>query len=55
MIYLDHNATTSINPRVKEFIISLMDKGLNPSSIHRSGVFARNIVEEARFQLAAAL
>ncbi|HJD60321.1 MAG TPA: cysteine desulfurase [Rickettsia endosymbiont of Omalisus fontisbellaquei] len=55
MIYLDHSATTSINPRVKEFIISLMDKELNPSSIHRSGVFARNVIEEARFQLAAAL
>lgn len=55
MIYLDHNATTFIDPKVKEYIISLMDKELNPSSIHRSGVFARNIVEEARFQLAAAL
>lgn len=55
MIYLDHNATTFIDPKVKEYIISLMDKELNPSSIHSSGVFARNIVEEARFQLAAAL
>ncbi|WP_040255836.1 cysteine desulfurase family protein [Rickettsia hoogstraalii] len=55
MIYLDHNATTFIDPKVKEYIISLMDKELNPSSIHRSGVFARNVIEEARFQLAAAL
>ncbi|AAY61697.1 cysteine desulfurase family protein [Rickettsia felis] len=55
MIYLDHNATTFIDPKVKGYIISLMDKELNPSSIHRSGVFARNVIEEARFQLAAAL
>jgi len=55
MIYLDHNSTTFINPRVKEYIISLMDKGLNPSSTHRVGTFARNIIEEARLQIAAAL
>ncbi|HJD55903.1 MAG TPA: cysteine desulfurase [Rickettsia endosymbiont of Pyrocoelia pectoralis] len=55
MIYLDHNATTSTDPKVKEYIISLMDKELNPSSIHRSGVFARNVIEEARFQIAMAL
>lgn len=55
MIYLDHNSTTHIVPKVKEYVISLMDKEFNASSIHRSGVFARNIVEEARFQLATAL
>lgn len=55
MIYLDHNATTSIDPRVKEYIIRLMDKELNPSSSHSSGRFAKNIIEQARSQLAAAL
>lgn len=55
MIYLDHNSTTNIDPRVKEYIISLMDKSLNPSSTHNVGRFARNIVEEARLQLALLL
>ena len=55
MIYLDHNATTSIDPKVKEFIISLMDKELNPSSAHSLGRFAKNIIETARSQIAAAL
>ena len=55
MIYLDHNATTSIDPRVKELIISLMNKGLNPSSTHSVGRFAKNIIETARSQIAVAL
>jgi len=55
MIYLDHNATTFIDPRVKEFIISLMDTELNPSSVHSSGRFAKKIIETARSQIAAAL
>ncbi|MCZ6902439.1 MAG: cysteine desulfurase family protein [Rickettsia endosymbiont of Ixodes persulcatus] len=55
MIYLDHNATTVIDLRVKEFIISLMDTELNPSSAHSSGRFAKNIIEIARSQIAMAL
>ncbi|ACR47596.1 NifS protein [Rickettsia peacockii str. Rustic] len=55
MIYLDHNATTFIDPRVKEFIISLMDKELNPSSAHSSGRFAKNLIETVRAQIATAL
>ncbi|ADE30017.1 cysteine desulfurase family protein [Rickettsia prowazekii] len=55
MIYLDHNATTFIDPRVKEYIISLMDKELNPSSAHTSGRFAKNIIETARSQIATSL
>ncbi|AFB21013.1 cysteine desulfurase family protein [Rickettsia canadensis] len=55
MIYLDHNATTVIDLRVKEFIISLMDMELNPSSAHSSGRFAKNIIEIARSQIATAL
>lgn len=55
MIYLDHNSTTFIDPRVKEYTISLMDKELNPSSAHNSGRFAKNIIETARSQIATAL
>ncbi|QQV75263.1 Cysteine desulfurase IscS [Rickettsia tillamookensis] len=55
MIYLDHNATTFIDPKIKEYIISLMDKELNPSSAHSSGRFAKNVIETARSQIATAL
>lgn len=55
MIYLDHNSTTSIAPKVKEYVISLMDKELNSSSAHSPGRFAKNIIEIARSQIAAAL
>ena len=52
MIYLDHNATTLIHKDVKKLAISLMDKPLNPSSIHTNGREARAIVERARKQVA---
>ncbi len=55
MIYLDHNSTTFINPNVQEYVISLMDKELNPSSSHSSGRFAKNIIETARSQIATSL
>ncbi|MGX6960675.1 MAG: cysteine desulfurase family protein [Rickettsia endosymbiont of Pentastiridius leporinus] len=55
MIYLDHNATTFVDSRVKEFMLSLIDKELNPSSSHNAGRFAKKIVEEARRQIAVAL
>ncbi|MGI4753161.1 MAG: cysteine desulfurase family protein [Janthinobacterium lividum] len=55
MIYLDCNSTILIDPIVKEYVISLMDKELNPSSAHSSGRFAKNIIETARSQIATAL
>lgn len=56
MLYLDHNATTWIHPKVKEFIVSLLDEvAYNPSSIHSSGRNARAIVEKARIQIAKSI
>ncbi len=52
MLYLDHNATTSLHPRVKDLVVSLLEGVYNPSSIHASGRQARNIVETARMQIA---
>lgn len=54
MIYLDHNATTPVDPRVA----SAMDPFLriswgNPSSVHSAGRAARRAVEEAREQVGA--
>jgi len=53
-VYLDHNATTPLDPRVREAMLPwLGERHGNPSSIHRAGQAARNAVEEAREQVAA--
>ncbi len=55
MLYLDHNATTCIHPKVKELIISMLDKIANPSSVHAFGRNARDLVETARGQILTSL
>ena len=53
-VYLDHNATTPLDPRVREAMLPWLGERFgNPSSIHRIGQAARNAVEEAREQVAA--
>lgn len=53
-IYLDHNATTPLDPRVLEAMLpALRDDFGNPSSIHAHGQRARAIVEDARAEVAA--
>jgi cysteine desulfurase len=53
-VYLDHNATTPLDPRVREAMLPwLGERWGNPSSIHRRGQAARNAVEEARERVAA--
>jgi cysteine desulfurase len=52
-IYLDHNATTPLDPEVR----AEMDEALgrvfgNPSSLHASGQAARRIVDQARARVA---
>lgn len=57
VIDLDHNATTPVDPRVRAGMAGLWardDLG-NPSSPHGRGRAAREVVEAARRQLAAAL
>lgn len=55
-VYLDHNATTPLDPRVREAMLPwLGERHGNPSSIHRFGQAARNAVEEARDKVAALL
>ncbi len=51
-IYLDHNATTSIAPEVKEYMQELMDVYGNPTSVHREGKKSRKIIEDARRKVA---
>lgn len=52
-IYLDHAATTPLDPRVREAMEPFLS-GLygNPSSLHQAGREARRAVDEARRQVA---
>ena len=53
-VYLDHNATTPLHPRVREAMLPwLGERHGNPSSIHRFGQAAREAVEGARERVAA--
>ena len=54
-IYLDHNATTPLRAEARAVMMDAMAPPLNPSSIHRSGRFARDLVEQARRDIADAL
>lgn len=53
--YLDHNATTPLDPRVREALIAALDAVGNPSSVHAEGRAARDRLEGARRQVAAAI
>jgi len=53
MIYLDHNATTPLDPRVLEAMMPfLQERWGNPSSPYRFGHQARAAVEQARKRIA---
>ena len=52
--YLDHNATTPVDPRVVEAMLPYLTGPYgNPSSLHRFGRAARDGVERARAQVAS--
>lgn len=56
MIYLDHNATTPIDPEVAEAMARVAREGLaNPASQHQAGRKARRILETAREGIAELL
>lgn len=56
MVYLDHNATTALDPAVLEAMLPyLRERYGNPSSRHALGRQARQAVDEAREKVAAAL
>ena len=53
MVYLDNNATTPVDPEVRDAILpTLGDVYGNPSSIHSLGTAARDAVESARRSVA---
>jgi cysteine desulfurase len=55
-IYLDHNASAPVDPRVHAVVSERLRTGVgNPSSIHGEGRAARRAVEDARDEVAALL
>src|SRR5437660_9060903 len=53
-VYLDHSATTPVDPRVVEAMLPyLSEKFGNASSVHLFGQEARAAVDRARRQIAA--
>jgi len=53
-IYLDHNATTPVHPRVRDAVMSALTEDVgNPSSIHYYGQRAKAVIDDARAALAA--
>ena len=51
-IYLDNAATTPLTPQVKQYIIELLNQYANPSSLYQSGIDARQVIEQARKNVA---
>ena len=51
-VYLDSASTTKLTPEVKQYIIELLDQFYNPSSLYQNGVDARQIIEQARKNVA---
>lgn len=55
-VYLDYNATTPLDPKVKEAMLPFLDVHWgNPSSIHHVGRRARALLDEFRERMAANL
>jgi cysteine desulfurase len=56
MIYLDNNATTAVDPAVREAMLPYLTEWYgNPSSTHRFGQESRQAIERARHQVAGLL
>lgn len=51
-IYLDNAATTEISDSMKEYLVSILDKWGNPSSLHSVGEPAKQIISNARQSVA---
>ena len=51
-MYLDYSATTPLTSQVKQYIIEILDKFQNPSSLYQSGVEVKRIIEQARKNVA---
>ena len=55
-VYLDHAATTPIDPRVREAMLPFLDDQFaNPSSFHTPGKRVREAIDEARIKVSTVL
>jgi cysteine desulfurase len=53
VIYLDHNASTPVDPEVADYIHAILKSDFgNPSSSHEAGLRSRKSIETARSQVA---
>ena len=52
LIYLDNNASTELDPDAREAFVRALEAFGNPSSVHSFGRRAREVVEEAREDVA---
>lgn len=50
-VYLDHNATSPVDPRVVQVMLEAWEHPSNPSSIHKFGQKAKMMLEQAREQV----
>ncbi|MFL5300871.1 MAG: cysteine desulfurase family protein [Anaeromyxobacteraceae bacterium] len=55
MTYLDHNAITPMRPEAKVAVAAALEVFGNPASVHAAGRAARDLLDRARGQVAAAL
>ncbi len=55
MIYADHNATSPLRPQARAAMLTALELGANPSSVHGPGRAARKVVETARRAVALAI
>ena len=55
VLYLDHNATTPLDPEARAEMEAAWNTWGNPSSIHAAGQAARRIVDRARIRVAVLL
>jgi cysteine desulfurase len=51
--YLDWNATAKLRPEAREAVLTALETGGNPSSVHGAGRAARRLMDQAREQVAA--
>lgn len=53
-VYLDYNATTPVDPEVRETMLSCLEESFgNPSSSHFYGIEAKKFLDTARLQVAS--
>jgi cysteine desulfurase len=53
--YLDHASATPLDPRARAALIAALDEFGDPLRLHRNGLAARRLLDEARAQIAEAI